>query len=370
MIQIIIKNLSLPFKKLSRYFFFKRRFREIGHLLEDGSYFLNLKGSIIVKKEYIAISVDTSERFWYVRRMFSRAKGNIFLGRVKNKINLRSTESFKGVYILFSNKLKNENQYGELKIFNLVGGEVLSTFNTNESFNIKLSNTIFFSDYFLIPKIIHSDSQKLFLVEELIDFHKPKPEEFILLANYILKSYQSYFLRSNREIRSVPLQDVLKYDSLEKSNNATIKFIALHIDFEILPQNLPYIYQHGDLSLSNILIDNFNRIYFIDFEHSGYFSFLYDAMWFWQNEAINNNDYSLFEHYFNGGFDEYLTELFLACKLSYNKSHKLNYVLFLILEVIQNRVLKDAPQEFPNHFLNNKVKQAVSRIIQIANLNE
>lgn len=370
MIQVIIKQLSFPFKKLSRYLFFKKRFKEIGYLLEDGSYFLNLNGALIVKEECLYISIDLSEKFGYVRKMFSRDKGNIFLGRVKNEIVLKSIEDFKGTYVLFSNKLKSEKQYGELKIFNLVEEQVLSTFNTNESFDKKLSNTVFFSNYFLIPKILHSNPQKLFLVEQLIDFHKPRPEEFVMLANYVLKSYQSYFLLSDREIRSIPTQNVLKYSSLEEGNSDTINLIASYINFDTLPQNSPYIYQHGDLSLSNILIDDFDRIYFIDFEHSGFFSFLYDVMWFWQNEAINNSDFRLIEHYFKGEFDEQLTELFLACNLVYNKSTKLNYLLMVVLEVIQNRVLKNTSKELPNHFLNNKVRPAIDRIVQIANFNE
>lgn len=213
MIKIIIKQLIFPFKKLSRYLFFKKRFKEIGYLLEDGSYFLNLNGALIVKEECLYVSIDPSEKFGYVRKMFSRDKGNIFLGRVKNEFVLKSIEDFKGTYVLFSNKLKSEKQYGELKIFNLVEEQVLSTFNTNESFDKKLSNTVFFSNYFLIPKILHSNPQKLFLVEQLIDFHKPRPEEFVMLANYVLKSYQSYFLLSDREIRSIPTQNVLKYSS-------------------------------------------------------------------------------------------------------------------------------------------------------------
>lgn len=365
MIRSVINRFSLPIKKLGRYVFFKRRFKDIFHLLEEGDYYINLKKSTIVKKSCLYLPIDVSKKFWYIQELFSVSSGNLFLGRVKNGKTSKHEDFFHGSYVLFSNKLKTEVQYGELKVFNLNQEKVLSTFNTIDSFEKKLSNTIYFSKHFFVPRILQSSETDLYIVEELIDFHKPAPNEYIILANYTLTSYKSYFASVNGLGRNGLVGDILNYNKLENSNQETIDLISSYINFETLPENLMYIYQHGDLSLSNILIDNQAKIFFIDFEHSGYFSFLYDIMWFWQNEAINNNDFSIIEYYFKGGFDENLAELFLACNTTFNKSNKLDYLLIVILEVIQKRVLKEKP-ELRNDFLNNKILKAIRRIVEIS----
>lgn len=365
MIKAIIRRLSLPLKKYSRKLFFKKRFKEVSHLLEDGDYYLNLRGSLIMKVDAEATKKTIPNEFPYIRKMFAASDDNSYVGCVRHSGSKENGRDFRGSYILFSNKLKSEIQFGELKIFNLIERKVLSTFNGMNSFDKKLSNTVFFSKHFSVPKILESNEKELFLVEELIDFHKPKSEEFSLLATYILKSYQSYFIRSTKEVKTVSVQDFLNYHNLELNNRETLRFIRSHIDFVGLPETIPYIYQHGDLSLSNILIDDQKKIYFIDFEHASYFGFLYDVMWFWQNEAINNGDFSIIEYYFKGDLDAHLTEVFLACQLNYNSSRKLDYLLIVILEVIQKRVLHMS-LESPNDFLNLKIKQAVDKIVQLS----
>jgi thiamine kinase-like enzyme len=362
MFKILKKNFWFISKKIKRYLFLKKRFAEVSHFLEDGNYYLNLKKGTVRNNKVFDHKIFF-DKFPFIKEMFFSNRNIYFLGKINNEV-LKT--SFKGLFILFSNKQKTEMQFGELKIFSLADETVLSAFNSQASFDKKFDNTLYFSNFFLVPKIINSNQKQLIIIEELIDFHQPKDKKILLVAHHIIESYIKLFKQSKSEIKSDSLDSIFfNLDQINNTNKETLVFIYSFIETKSLPKNIPFLYQHGDLSLSNILIDKSKSIYFIDFEHSSYFGFLYDIMWFWQNEAINNKNFSMIKYYFEGKFDKKLTIIFQIFSLNYNKSLKLSYILLVISEVIKKRVLNGDPK-VSSDFLNLKIRTAVSKIIEIS----
>jgi thiamine kinase-like enzyme len=362
MIHIIQKKIVSYLNQRNRYFLFKRRFQEIQHFLRRGSYCYDLKNGLIVHDEILK-NTDRKSDFKQLQKLFSKNKQYKKIGTVKHIS--QSATAFNGSFVLFSNKLPNEEQYGELKVFNLIDAKVLSLCNTIGSYQSKLKNTAIFSAYFKVPKIMITNEETGIIVEELIDFHKAEPFEFNNVSHDLIASYTTFFKNSTPREASVCSHFEILSTSLDKTNRETIEYISSHVKFDQLPQNLPVYFQHGDLSLSNILIDEKGLIFLIDFEHANHYGFLYDVMWFWQNEAINQNDFSILESYLKGIFDSDLVKLFNAVSLKYDPSLKLSYILLVVLELIQKRVIKDLPHV--NHpFLNIKVKMAVEKIIKLS----
>src|SRR5690606_29876527 len=61
--------------------------------------------------------------------------------------------SFQGTVVLFSNKLKTDLQYGDLKIFDTCNREILTSYYTKRSYHKKLYDSRYFNKYFNIPNI-------------------------------------------------------------------------------------------------------------------------------------------------------------------------------------------------------------------------
>lgn len=357
-----MKYVSKYIAKIKKIIFYRKRFKEINKYLIGGTYYGYVNKGIILNKLDFEKSRSLNS-FLNLKKNLFNVEGGIFLGKV-SKTNIQNELNFYGTAALLSNKLPSEVQYGELKIFDLLNAKVLSFCNTKESFSKKINNTDVFSKFFLIPKITHTNKENLLIVEELIDYHKPSLDEYSIISNDLISNYTLYF--KNAEKKEIEIEYKFCYDvnSLQKENKETVEFILSLIDFDKLPLQIPYYFQHGDLSLSNILVDKNRSVYIIDFEHASFFSFLYDVMWFWQNEALNNNNYTAIEQYFAGDYDRQLSKLFETVAIKFDTSLKVSYLLLVFIELIDKRIIKNKPL-IKNNFLNHKVRQTIEKIVTI-----
>jgi hypothetical protein len=122
-------------------------------------------------------------------------------------------------------------------------------------------------------------------------------------------------------------------DNNIKSLNKIISYISKYDKVMI-----PLSYTHGDLSMSNIIIESFERIYFIDWEHFGIREFYYDFFFLLFNESYSFSRDFFINSYFEGRFDEYLTDLFLTFNITFNSNYKLTYFIRSFLIFINERV--------------------------------
>lgn len=97
-------------------------------------------------------------------------------------------------------------------------------------------------------------------------------------------------------------------------------FIGVHQDKEY--HNEGMYYQHGDLSIDNVFIDNAGKICFIDFDHAGFLPPFYDLYFLVVNNYVVNGDvhaidlicntnFSSSIYSFNGKSNEYYFKLFV-----------------------------------------------------------
>lgn len=350
--------------------FILKRFSQIEKYLEEGKYELNFEKKTIFKKDlqigvffnnYLGAPANLNKKKSAIPGVFV----NLFFLTVKTK-EKRGNQAFSGNLALFSNKQKSEIQYGDLKIFDFEKKEILTSYFSAKSYQKKLNDTKYFSRFFEIPEVKAFNEKERITIEELIEF-KPKKDynstDFFKTINYILDSHTEYFKESkkNKTFKLIKPASFFEFKNFHPVNQRNLSTIKSLIGEKQLQIELPTCYQHGDLSYSNILLSKTGMCYIIDWEHASDFTFLYDIMWPWQNEAINHNNFFLIERYFNGTFDIYMKNLFSAFDLEFCTEHRLTYLLIMIGELVWRRVLKQEPFCY-NSFLNDKIIPFVKAI--------
>ncbi len=353
--------------------YYKKRLSGIRHFLEPGVYIISCSKRTIFKKENDVVDYLTSTFKFTYETLFAKDKllGSFFL--ILNRTIVKNENSaFFGHFVVFSNKLKEEKQYGDLKIFDIKRKRILTSFNTAESYHKRQSAAAHFNRFFLIPTLLCHNDIRLLTIEEMVDFIPPPnllQKDYLTIAKNILNFYTAYFRKiyQPNTCEKVKPASFFEYQELHPKNKANIEFIRSVIDESVLNTEIPVVYQHGDLSISNILLTKNKNCYIIDWEHTAHFSFLYDIMFFWQNEAKHQNNHTPLVHYFQGGYDIQMRNIFRALDMEYDIQHRLTFYLIAVSEVIKNRVLKRSPMVHNAH-LNDRVMPMVKKAINLHNM--
>ncbi|RNF39620.1 phosphotransferase [Planococcus salinus] len=325
-----------------------KKFKEHHVYLAPGKYVLdqNLKyiyrndldtkefvNNVILKNNY---KLNSSFSIKSIYKSFFVPRKNIVKGEVIDK-------SFMGTVYLLSNDLTEEK---DVKIFDINTKEVLSICVERKALQKKINNYNYFSKYFRIPRVISYNLSEKICFEQLI-ISKPKNEwtelDYNKVISNIFQTYAQYYFQyaENNTVVYTCMRDKLtqiRNDGILKSLG---DMLDLNISAELINSNLPLVNQHGDLWLYNILLSNNkeNDIYFIDWEHSGEFIFLYDLFWWMQNEAVYNNDISYLRNYLDGKYDSEIIELFKAFNMIFDQTNRLEYFNIFMIEMLFNRVL-------------------------------
>ncbi len=375
----VFKLLVWPFRLIklivtrrSLLLFFKSRVYQISEFLNNGKYIIDVKKRTVYKNDrsLIPFFLQESDQSFNNNAWKQCILNSIFsFGRIK--ISNIANNDFVGNIVLFSNKKRDEKQFGDLKIFNVDKKKILSSYNSIESYRKRQKDTLHFDKHFLLPLELERSDDLLITIEEMIEFipqNNYQESDYLSIAKGLLGNYCRYFRDqySAEGFKTVKPISFFEYNEIHPVNHKSIQEIGSLIDPELLHQEIPLCYQHGDLSASNILYTNTGEIYLIDWEHASHFSFLYDVMWFWQNEAIFRNNSCMIEHYLSGGFDKYMIEIFNGFKLKYSNEHRLGYFLIMMAEFILHRVLKNESTRH-NAFLTDKVMPMIASTIKIYN---
>lgn len=343
--------------------FLNKRFSQIHKYLAEGIYSVNYAKKIFYRNDHQVINYLTT----YFNVSFDDARNktivqklNSFLPTSKKVKKARHEEVlFKGSFVLFSNKLKSESQYGDVKLFDFDKSEILTSYFSASSYQKKLHDTLYFQKYYNTPVLLSFSDDELITIEKLIDYiplNDFTKENYLKTTNDILVAHLGYFKECNvgQSIKYIKPNRFFEYENCHPDNVRSLLILQSLIGEAWQKTDLPLIYQHGDLSYSNILLSKTDRTFLIDWEHASYYTFFYDIMWPWQNEAINKNNYFLIKCYLNGVFDKCLVEIFSVFGFEFKPSYRVSYFSIMLSELVYHRILKRQPSIY-NPFLNDRL---------------
>ncbi|WYP26054.1 phosphotransferase [Alkalihalobacillus sp. FSL W8-0930] len=186
---------------------------------------------------------------------------------------------------------------GGYKLFDLKKNEVYTFYETVFSFNEQRNINVQIDDLNITPRIIESNQAKLLIVEEYIngtqlkrlniDWHLSNEiliNVFDTVLNYRKKkqvNYQDYILML--EDRNKNILNRKKFIQYKTSNICYMISDLLNQVKENYKKNvdvntIDLYFTHGDLSEVNMLIDQNNKIYLIDWETMGFRTQFFDLL--------------------------------------------------------------------------------------------
>lgn len=211
---------------------------------------------------------------------------------------------------------------GSIRFFDKKKNKVLIVFKNKENFKnyIKIYNETIFD--FKQPKILKIDNNSLSITEELIynTLLKTSKELYIHILRVLKKAY------ANQKL-GLKITDYKIDYSLEKD------FLESYLEHNINIDNisLKKVFTHGDMCIKNVIQQN-THTYIIDWEHYGEYSFIYDIFNPIYVKILDDKDYTLFEEFIKGTFDQNIKEIFKIFKINYNNNNKFIYLYLYILE--------------------------------------
>ena len=283
------------FKKyLAKIFFYRRRIKHVKKHLKQGLYVLQ-SDMLTVRNVFDINSGKKNE-----------SKNFITISRILKKI-LRvfgcsiyvvrkaqfSNNEFLGDLIIFSNKNSDEIQYGDLKIFDKKNSLIYSIFYTQLSFYNNYTKSQVMSKKFPTSEIVSVDCNKQMIVEnyiEHIDSKAISTEQLMSIQRNLQKLYFGYLSQEYEEgrFRYYNLSKIFDVNLIIKSYPCLGK-MRKKMESSCKIVKYPNFYQHGDLSISNILLKPDGDIILIDWEHADFFGCFYDMHFHFLNQAISGN---------------------------------------------------------------------------------
>lgn len=231
-----------------------------------------------------------------------------------------SINKFSGDLIRFSNKSSNEIQYGDVKIFDISSKLICTIFYSRESFESDLKKTKLMNQYFPTSEIVAVDDRKLAIYEKYVDHIEPRffsTLDYELIQETLYNFYASYIIQQDRtgKVAHFDVKTLYNFAQLKAKYPCMEQIIELIMS----PDGgmfFPHVFQHGDLSLSNILLKKDGSIVIIDWEHADYFGCFYDLHFHLLNEAIKG-DFTPLEIYIRKFMNN---EFELICSIVINSS--------------------------------------------------
>lgn len=242
--------------------------------------------------------------------------------------NNNSDIAFKGNLIIFT------RDYKDLKILDY-NNKLVKTFYKNiERYNNIKNLNIYFSTHF--HTTIYSYNDLEFSIDEmLIDF---VPYDQLSLSNKysvlenIFTLYYSYIKNTinYHEFYFMKTMDLINQLPEIVTTCEVFKTIQDNVDINILYEDFPFILIHGDLNLTNVLIDK-NDLYIIDYEFSQYSFFFHDLIHILFIEGQwAEKDFIL--QYLKGDFDSKFVNMFKLFNLDFSKYDRVQYFLLYLIQ--------------------------------------
>lgn len=322
----------------------KREFRKSEYLVE-GRYSFNTSFDYIYlkddeNKKRASSLLDNSDSVLSSKKNSNAVKtikvmiGSLYSWRLHKRKN--KTSNFSGTIFMLGGGGRNN------KIFDLENKKVLTQYKYDDDYNKAILLYKQFHSCFKMPKVLHVDSDESVIIEEFIDFKNFEDwsqTDFKIVINDLHTSVHSYVKeqKKNNEIAWKSINDLLQ--EVDRENLfAFINELQLNIDQDLKDKKYPYLFLHGDMWTSNILIKKEdNSIRYIDFEYANYYIFFWDLFFIMWNEYIRYNTTYYLSEYISGSYDKLFRNLFTLFDLNYEEDKKMDYIHMFILEFYQER---------------------------------
>lgn len=294
--------------------------KEKEHYLKDGLYY--------VDKNKVYISNDRRQNNLFEKKYFNGVQSI----KVLLKKQLRSFFRVDKLYIsskekVFKGNLLLVTRNNNIKIFDYHNSKVLTIFSDNNSFKKHLDTNKTFYFWFNLVKILEINYVDKVIIEEFIvntsSEHWNESQEDAVVKE-IFKSYKNYYLDYTRKNKSKSVEIVPPLNKkLEYHNTISDSFVKVPC--------------HGDICFKNILFNDLNNIFFIDWEHSGDYLFYYDLINWMFVEAMDNKNYQYLNDFAFGKYDYYFETIFNLFNIQYKQNMKTDYLKAYIMERYLNR---------------------------------
>ena len=279
-------------KFFKKYASIKNAFKDCRRYLLPGEYAVDKNiSSIILKKEIGNDKIAQFADLGYSKISKTTIRKTIYKYLAKKTFINRNNDSvFNGTYLIISS---NSEQY---KIIDKKDKTVLTKYLSDSKYKKICNDYEYCKSVYALPDWKIKDDNELYTVEEFIDDDKTVGSEIRLrLIMDLYKQKASDFEKKNDKIKC-----------------------------------------HGDLWADNTLFKN-GKLYVIDIESVGYYSFFYDIFHYIFSEAYLNKNYALIKKYFYGGYDSDFEDYFKKFNRKFNDRTRVEWFNLFMLEYSRNK---------------------------------
>lgn len=298
--------------------------------LKKGTYYLALES----KKQIVSNRSDKSIDFIKnLKRNVQKDKPRKFLFHIF--INLLYKIEFQEAGGRFAGDFLMKTRNEDIKIFNFDDELVLTFIKDKKRYDILKENYKYFNKYYNIPFVEVNDKERSIL-ERNIKFKGYRYWNKIEKDNVIRTIYNGI----NNQLKDID-KSKIKFKttgSLVQSLSDNLKNNILNMIKDIIPlenyyDKWPLIRCHGDLNFNNILLGD-KDIYFVDWDDSNEYIFLYDFINCIFVDALYYKDFYYLNKYFAGDYDQYLKDFFNSMSLIFIPTYRKYYLVIYIIERI------------------------------------
>lgn len=327
-----------------------------------------MPGSYVCDKKHQCYWMDCSSNEAYCKSHLRREKCSQKYMKLLSRFRVKNDgRQSVGSILLFSNtRIKNDTP-ASVKVFNIERDEVVTFYRDTLKMKYDLSGIKYFDQYMNNSSVLlEINEEKHFVREKLIHSLSEQKwsdfdEHFVFEA--LLKSYADYYIAVKKS-KKINVGTLIAQATDMKIGDGLMNLLS-----DMLIQNadtleLHEVYQHGDLSATNVLYQKDNSsIYIIDYEHFGEYYFLYDLFWFMTNEAIYRNRWQLFDSYMVGTYDDQFLKLFEGMGATFDKQLRLPYYAVFVLQMYIKRcsALSEAHREYTIQYLKKMLLHGLER---------
>lgn len=308
------------FTYLKRKKFFKRSVRDVSMYIHSGKYVYNFNADYAVlnnSTEKIRAKELFSDKFNIkISKLFYVIKKILSFGKIKVNNKEMKVKNFSASLILLTYQEKS------LKLFDFENNKVLTKYFCDKDYLMTIDNHDFFNSSFKTPRLLDRDSNKLIIIEELINYQQTSEIEDVKkdeLIKDIFTSYKKYISNYNNQ------KNHLNFNYIENND--------IFID-EFKNKKIPMIKSLGDLMYKNILYFE-ESFYYIDFEMSSFTSLLFDFFTFIFYAYTKNNEVRFYSNYINGLYDDDITDLFEMFECKFYREYREEYFKLFLCERVK-----------------------------------
>ena len=195
---------------------------------------------------------------------------------------------FSAQAIYFSNELQSSNR--DIKFFDYEKKRVRTVCPNRLRYDSYMRNRSYFGKYFPLVDLLVTDEENLAFEERIIIKNDVSDSEWEPVLRKLFSIYSEYY----------------KKKDIDKKQ--CVAYHCTHLSLYKIDRNeylTTFYRQHGDLSPDNFIYSASGSVYFIDYEHAGYYPYFYDLFFLMVNLYIWKDNHIGINLMIEGSFDDY-----------------------------------------------------------------